>query len=68
MFRFLRKTDGLVSVEWVGISCVLVLAAIAITVFTMEGADAAGGRVSAGLNSVDPSAPSLGGTFGDGRN
>jgi hypothetical protein len=66
MLKFLRKTDGLVTVEWVGISCVLVLAALAITAFTMQGADAAGGQVNTGLNSVDASAPPIGGAFGDG--
>ncbi|HEY7799201.1 MAG TPA: hypothetical protein VIA80_10580 [Hyphomonadaceae bacterium] len=68
MLSFLRKTDGLVTVEWVGISCLLVLGAIAITSFALQSADAAGGAVSVGLNSVDPSAPSLGGAFGDGKN
>ena len=68
MLKFLRKTDGVVTVEWVGISAVLVLAALAITAFTMQGADAAGGRVSSGINSVDASAPPLGGAFGDGQN
>jgi hypothetical protein len=57
-----------VTVEWVGISCVLVLAAIAIAAFIIQGADAAGGRVSVGLNSVDSSAPSPGGAFGVGQN
>ena len=68
MLRFLRKTDGLVTVEWVGISCVLMLAAFAITAFTMQSADAAGGAAAAGLNSVDPSTPPPLGVFGDGQN
>ncbi len=67
MLRFLRKTDGLVTVEWVGISCVLVLAVIAITAFTMQSADAAGGAVAVGLNSIDPSPPPPL-SFGDGQN
>ena len=67
MLKFLRKTDGLVTVEWVGISCVLVLGAIAIAAFTMQSADAAGGAIDTGLQSADASAPSLGGAFGDGQ-
>ena len=66
MLKFLRKTDGLVTVEWVGISCVLVLGAIAITAFTMQSADAAGGAIGTGLRTADASAPVLGGAFGDG--
>ena len=64
MLKFLRKDDGLVTVEWVGISAVMILAAIGITVFVMQGSDTAGGKINAGMSSLDPT-PSIG-TFGDG--
>ena len=66
MIRFAKSTDGVVTVEWVGIAAVMVLAAIGITAFTMQGADAAGNTVSTGLRSVDASGPSMGGAFGNG--
>jgi hypothetical protein len=44
MLKFLRKDDGRVAVEWVGISAVMILAAIGITVFVMQGSDTAGVR------------------------
>jgi Flp pilus assembly pilin Flp len=68
MKKFLRNEDGLVTIEWVGIAAVMVLAAIAITGFVMNGADIAGGSVNTGLQSVAPDAatPSGPGTFGDG--
>jgi hypothetical protein len=58
-----------VTIEWVGIAAVMVLAAIAITGFIMQGADVAGGSVNTGLNTVASSAasPTAPGTFGDGN-
>lgn len=58
--KLLRKDSGLVKVEWVGISAVLVLTTMAITAFTMQGADAAGGNISTGSDSVESSDPLLG--------
>jgi hypothetical protein len=65
MLKFIRKTDGLVTIEWVGIAAVLVLAAVGVTSFVMQGTDAAGGTVSAGIRSVDASNPGMG-QFGNG--
>jgi hypothetical protein len=66
MKKFLRNEEGLVTIEWVGIAAVMVLAAIAITGFVMQGANTAGGYVNTGLNSVaeDAATPSGPGTFG----
>lgn len=68
MKKFLNNEEGLVTIEWVGIAAVMVLAAIAITGFVMQGADVAGNSVRTGLNTVATSAatPSAPGTFGNG--
>jgi len=68
MVKFLKKEDGLVTIEWVGIAAVMVLAAIAITGFVMQGADVAGNSVKTGLNVVATAAatPTAPGAFGDG--
>jgi hypothetical protein len=66
MTKFFRKTEGVVTIEWVAIAAVMVLAAIGITAFTMQGVDSAGGTVAKGLKSVDASAPITGGPFGNG--
>lgn len=52
MLKFFRKDDGLVTIEWVGIAAVMVLAAIAITAYIVESADGAGGKVKTGLNGI----------------
>ncbi len=56
------------TIEWVGIAAVMVLAAIAITAYVMEGADVAGNSVNTGLNAVATTAatPTAPGQFGDG--
>jgi hypothetical protein len=64
--KFFGKTDGVVTVEWVAIAAVMVLAAIGVTAFTMQSTEGAGASVAKGLQSVDPSTPNLGGQFGDG--
>jgi Flp pilus assembly pilin Flp len=68
MKKFLKNEDGLVTIEWVGIAAVMVLAAVAITGFVMQGADVAGNSVRTGLNVVatDAATPGGPGTFGDG--
>ena len=52
MSKFFRKEDGLVTIEWVGIAAVMVLAAVAITAYIVESADGAGGKVRDSLNEV----------------
>ncbi len=52
MIKFVKKDNGLVTIEWVGIAAVMVLAGLAITAFVMQGADGAAGRVDAGLDSA----------------
>jgi hypothetical protein len=66
MVKFVKKDDGLVTIEWVGIAAVMVLAAIAITAFIMQGVDATSKGVVTGVKSVDASNPPGPGTFGDG--
>jgi hypothetical protein len=68
MVKFVKKDDGLVTIEWVGIAAVMVLAAIAITAFIMQGAEGAAGTVSTGVRSVNASDPPGPGTFGNGVN
>jgi hypothetical protein len=69
MVKFLKKDDGLVTIEWVGIAAVMVLAAIAITGFVMNGADIAGKSVNDGLQVVatDAATPGPIPTFGNGQ-
>ena len=66
--KFVRREDGLVTIEWVGIAAVMVLAAIGITAFVMQGADVAGNSINTGLQNVaaDAATPPGPGTFGDG--
>ena len=68
LLKFTQREEGLVTIEWVGIAAVMVLAAIGITAFVMQGADDAGGSVQAGLNIVADQAasPPGPGVFGDG--
>jgi hypothetical protein len=71
IFRmFLRRDEGLVTIEWVGIAAVMVLAAVGISAFVMQGADVAGQSVNTGLQDVatDAETPGPIGTFGDGTN
>jgi hypothetical protein len=69
MVKFVRKDDGLVTIEWVGIAAVMVLAAIAITAYVMQGTDGAAQHIGKGVESVakeaaDPAGP---GRFGNGQ-
>jgi hypothetical protein len=66
MVKFVKNEDGLVTIEWVGIAAVMVLAAIAIAAFVMQGTEGAAGTVAAGLESVDATDPPGPGTFGNG--
>lgn len=36
MIKFVKKEDGLVTIEWIGIAAVMVLAAIAVVTFAMK--------------------------------
>jgi len=67
VIKFFKKTDGVVTIEWVAIAAVMVLAAIGVTAYTMQAADGAGSTVSTGLRSVDASNPGTGGVFGNGE-
>lgn len=49
---FLRNEDGLVTIEWIGIAAVMLIAAVAISGFIMNGADIAGGQIATGVQSV----------------
>ena len=67
MFRkFLRSEAGLITIEWVGIAAVMVLAAIAIAAYVMQGTEGAADNLKRGVSSVDASNPSGPGTFGNG--
>lgn len=69
MKKFLKNEDGLVTIEWVGIAAVMVLAAVAITGFVMNGADVAGNSINTGLQSVatDAATPGPIPAFGNGQ-
>ena len=68
---FLKNEEGLVTIEWIGIAAVMVIAAVAIAAFVMNGADIAGGNVNTGLNNVATNAANATGPtqaeFGDGK-
>jgi Flp pilus assembly pilin Flp len=49
---FLKDEDGLVTIEWIGIAAVMILAGVAIAGFIMEGADTAGGNIANGVEAV----------------
>jgi hypothetical protein len=57
MVKFVQKDDGLVTIEWVGIAAVMVLAAIAVTAFVMQSASDASQSVSNGMGGVASSIP-----------
>jgi hypothetical protein len=62
MIRFFRQTHGLVTIEWVCIAALMVLAALSITSFLMQGSSDTGVAVRARLDAVEPgptSAPNL---------
>jgi hypothetical protein len=50
MLKFVKKDDGLVTIEWVGIAAVMVLAAIAVTAFVMQGTSETGQAVRANID------------------
>ena len=50
--NFFGRKDGLVTLEWVGIAAVVLLAGIAISFLVMEGADSTGGQVAQAAENV----------------
>jgi hypothetical protein len=56
--RFLKSAEGLVTVEWVAIAAVCLIAAFGISALVMEGADALGGAVADNMSdaadTIDP--------------
>jgi Flp pilus assembly pilin Flp len=68
MRTFLKNEDGLVTIEWVGIAAVMVLAAVAITGFVMKGADTTSQGIKTGVEKVGTAAAAapVPGTFGQG--
>jgi hypothetical protein len=53
MIKFIKKDDGLVTIEWVGIAAVMVLAAIAVTTFVMNGTTGASNEVENRINAAE---------------
>lgn len=53
MLNFLRNKDGLVTIEWVAIAAVMVLAALGISGYLVQGGIGVAHKVSGGLASVD---------------
>lgn len=67
MAAYLSDEEGLVTIEWVGIAAVVVVAGILITSFIMGGADALSGDVNQALENVGGVATGATlPTFGDG--
>jgi hypothetical protein len=56
MKKFFGRDEGLVTIEWVGIAAVCLIAAIAISGFIMEGADTAGGSIATGVEAAGAAA------------
>jgi hypothetical protein len=52
LYAFLKDEEGLVTIEWIGIAAVMLLAGVAIAGFIMQGADVAGGNLADGVESV----------------
>ncbi len=59
LVRYLKNEKGLVTIEWVGISAVVVLAAVIITSAVMHSASLLGGAV---ITNIDTSCTNVGGT------
>lgn len=50
--RYIKNEDGLVTIEWVGIAAVVVVAGLVISGLVMNAADGVGGQVDTTLDSV----------------
>lgn len=61
LMGFIKKDDGLVAIEWVGIAAVMLVAAIAIAGTVMSGALTAGTTVGTGATEIadEASAPNI---------
>ena len=59
MAKYLNNEKGLVSIEWVGISAVVILAAVLISSGVMSGSSRLAGQV---ITNIDTSCTSIGGT------
>ena len=68
MRKFFKDEGGLVTIEWVGIAVVMVLAAIAITAYVMQGTEGASNNVKLGVEKAAEVAksPPGPGQFGNG--
>jgi hypothetical protein len=56
---FLKRTGGLVTMEWVCIAAVMVLAAISVTSFIMQGSSDTGVAVRERLQAAEPGPATL---------
>ncbi len=52
MSKFLKNEDGLVTIEWIGIAAVMVLAAVGVTAFIMTGTGEAGDQLVTGVQAI----------------
>lgn len=50
MIKFVKKEDGLVTIEWIGIAAVMVLAAIAVVTFAMQSTSTTAEGVNANIS------------------
>ncbi|HEV7691642.1 MAG TPA: hypothetical protein VGO52_12490 [Hyphomonadaceae bacterium] len=50
MIKFVKKEDGLVTIEWIGIAAVMVLAAIAVVTFAMKSTSTAAEGVNGNIS------------------
>lgn len=52
MIKFIKKEDGLVTIEWIGIAAVMVLAAIAVVTFAMKSTSTTATNVDAKIEAT----------------
>jgi hypothetical protein len=68
MIKFVKKEDGLVTIEWIGIAAVMVLAAIAVVTFAMKStsttAEAVDDKLDAAKGAVQAATGTNGGDIG----
>lgn len=50
--NYIKNEDGLVTMEWIGIAAVVLLAGILITQFAMQGANTAAGTLSGAAGTI----------------
>ncbi|MDX1580822.1 MAG: hypothetical protein R3360_04270 [Alphaproteobacteria bacterium] len=71
--RFARKNHGLVTLEWVGVAAIVLIAGLAITFLVMEGTDGTAQQLNAASTTVGDTAEAQAdiigaGQLGDGQN